>query len=121
MTPYMSKLLAIPTALGGRRLAALAFLLAAIVAGGRTATIAAQEPTASEREDALKAFTARVNAYVELKRSLERGVPAVKPGDAGTGKVEKVQDAMLTQVMPLVYEATLVMKAQARRTRRAQA
>lgn len=93
----MSTSLAIPTGRAGRRLATFVLLLAAIVAVP-VARAGAQEPSAAEREAALKGFAARVNDYVELKRSLERGGPDVKPGDAGTGKVEQVEDTMAARL-----------------------
>ena len=86
-----------PAGCGGRRLAAVALLLATIVVAPAV-PVRAQEPTASEREGALKEFTTRVNAYVDLKKSLDRGVAPLKPGDASTGKAEKVQDTMAARI-----------------------
>jgi hypothetical protein len=88
-----SKLLANP---------AVGHLAALIVVAGVltfSATARAQEGATGSREDALKGFTKRVNAYVDMKKKLESDLPNTKPGDRATGKAEKVQDTLATQIM----------------------
>lgn len=97
VTPRISKLLAIPAGRAGRWCAGILLLLGASVVAPASSA-AAQEPSVTAREKALKEFSARVEDYVALKHSLERGVPDLKPGDRTTGAVEKVEQTMAMRI-----------------------
>lgn len=90
-----SKLLANPSV---GRTAALVMTLG-VLTFSLAAGVRAQEGTTADRQNALKGFTDRVNAYVDMKKKLENDLPDKKPGDRATGKAEKVQDTLATQIM----------------------
>ena len=97
VTPRISKLLAIPSIQAVRRPASVVLLLV-LGSGVPASPLCAQEPTVRQREEAQRAFTARVNDYIELRTSLDRGVPTVKPGDASTGRADQVQETMAARI-----------------------
>jgi hypothetical protein len=59
---------------------------------------AAQVATTADREDTLKAFADRVDAYVDFKKKLQADLPKPKPGDRGTGKAEATEDTMAARL-----------------------
>jgi hypothetical protein len=69
-----------------------------IVVSASLTSVLAQDASTAERETALKAFTDRVNAYVDLKQKLQRDLPKPKPGDRGTGKVEDHADTLASRL-----------------------
>jgi hypothetical protein len=102
----MSKLLAIPSIGVAARTLALSGLLLCPFWGAQNA-VYAQGADAIQgkgadtpiREDALKAFNERVNAYLDLKKKLEGNLPDPKPGNsAATGKVEQTQDTLAARI-----------------------
>ncbi|HUR33068.1 MAG TPA: hypothetical protein VM032_04685 [Vicinamibacterales bacterium] len=98
MTRLNSKLLAIP-AIGRQATVWVAFCLAIVGASGHSGLALVQDPaTTAERENALKAFTERVNQYTELKKKLAEGMPKMKPGDAGTGKTDAHEDTLAARI-----------------------
>jgi hypothetical protein len=90
-------LLAIP-AIGHPFAAFLAILAACAVFWAAPAVAVAQHETTADREAALKAFTDRVDKYVELKKKLQADLPKPKSGDRGTGKAEATEDTMAARL-----------------------
>ena len=110
MTPAKSKLLAIPTInlrLWGQ--IAIAVLLCGSIARGTalSASAAAGRQPAAEatKEAVLKAFLKRIDEYVALKKRLTAGVPSPRPGDRGTGKVERAGDTLASRLKGARAEA----------------
>lgn len=98
VTRLISKLLAIPTIV---RVGAVCMATAAIltlVSSSLTSVRAQEASTTAERETVLKGFTDRVNAYVEVKKKLQRDLPKPKPGDQGTGKAEVHEDTLASRL-----------------------
>lgn len=92
----MSKLLAIPAGRAQRALGTVFLLAAMLMAPARL--VPAQDASTAAREEALTSFSARLNDYLALKKSLDRGVPDVKPGDKDTGKTEQVQQTLAMRI-----------------------
>lgn len=56
------------------------------------------QPATAERDAALKGFTDRVNAYVDMKKKLEQGLPQMKPGAVTTGAAETHESVLATRL-----------------------
>jgi hypothetical protein len=97
VTRLNSKLLANPAIT--RRLAAFATIFGLSTAiCGLAALANAQHATTADREASLKAFTDRVNAYVDMKKKLQTDLSKPKPGDRGTGKAEAREDTIAARL-----------------------
>lgn len=85
----ISKLLAIP-AVG----------LVILLGPALSLPLAAQEPraAAADRASILAGFSKRVEAYMDLKKKLARGLPAVKPGAVSTGAVDTHETVLSTRI-----------------------
>jgi hypothetical protein len=97
VTQPNSKLLAIP-AVGYRAafFSVISALLCAML--GSAPALRAQDATTAAHETALKAFTDRVNAYVDLKKKLSQDMADVKTGDGATGRVERHETILATRL-----------------------
>jgi len=76
-----------------------AFLVAGVLVLSLATAVRAQEAATAAQGPALKAFMDRVNAYIDMKKKLEKDLPDTKTGDRATGKAEKVQETLATQIM----------------------
>ncbi|MGE3519505.1 MAG: hypothetical protein AB7J63_11205 [Vicinamibacterales bacterium] len=100
-----SKLLAIRRAAPRRRqsTATTGILFAIVTACGAPTAGRVQDPPAHHTAAAahaatMKDFTARVDTYLGMRKTLERGLPAVKPGAVSTGAVETHETALAGRI-----------------------
>lgn len=54
----------------------------------------AQQATTAERDAVMKAFTKRAEAYVDLRKKLEQGLPPLKDGAVATGAADTHQSIL---------------------------
>lgn len=95
MTTF-SKLLANPTVLQRRNSGRVVALAAAV--GLVASSVHAQPVKTAERDAALRGFTERADAYVELRKKLEKGLPALKEGAVSTGGADTHQSLLAKRV-----------------------
>jgi hypothetical protein len=100
-----SKLLANPAIYSGLAQFTAIFALGAALCAGPVLAGSTQHAATADREAALKAFTDRVDAYVDLKKKLQADLPKPKPGDRGTGKAEATEDTIAARLQAARKEA----------------
>ncbi len=107
MTERTSKLLAIPsiTRVAGARLALVALLAGSAGRVDPLVLRAAPQDNEQGREAAMKDFLSRVDQYMALRKTLQPDLPAAKPGDRGTGRVEARQDTLAARIQAARTEA----------------
>jgi hypothetical protein len=92
-----SKLLANPAVRRRHAVSRTLFALA-VTTGLLISPLHAQQATTADRDAVLKAFTGRAEAYVTLRKKLEKGLPPMKDGAVSTGAAETHQSVLGTRL-----------------------